>query len=1063
MQREGSWVNAVADATKFQKKAASAFSKVEREAMQRAAKRDKKLAEITGKIDEAQEQSAAAAKALDEGNLEDFPGIPKKLLSKLEKARAGVAKVEEGVQESLTYLAKKEANTDALVRALRRTGDELAKYAKALDSAAPDAMDGDRALKALDAIYTTSGSALRGLSPANPLTWALTAQVATRRLINVFDPIKTRVKEFAKPIRDAQVVAERHGNQLQDELRGLSTLKGAPGLIFEWLTSSRAITIGGVRTTAENRLSENTLWDDAVSHMIEEVIDVETGLAIPQVKSGGKRALQALSRVWLPPGHTATKDALDTLERHTAAWLKEGVSLEDLIHGRDHLRSLSNDIVQTTLSDMASTEEAVMGAAAAVLAGANTERMMERIARIVGPPVDSDTAWSITRILSGFGAEDYEKTKALAFKADEALDVMAEWGISLLPTKDRSVFQRLFNLQPKVSRMVAYGQLASLQGRPMYVPDAFLKNIDEYNKTFFKLVEDSSDVGLTQKAFRPYKTFMSTWQRAAVQGVVLPNAGRPALTIFTDAFSLLQEEGLHKAPQIAALMSETALGYIPYVGAKMQSALAQMAAKADGKTVLGSLLNAVFDPVVDMLMRGKRSTATLKTGSGTLSLDAVMKGAIERGVMSKQFAGVPEEYFQRTALQGGMWKKMRETGTKLNSLVRETTSAFEEAQIRQRLSLYVKKLKEGATEDEAAQAVLNSFYDWDHGVAKWEMQALANIFVFPTMWRLIFNQQFRAMSEALSVPKSMGKAGKLQQLTDAAVHLSNSRLARARKLITLQQGIPETLAEHPSDTDMLDDLEATQAYYQAARPWYHDAQTALTNSQIAPERSKWWKETTGKTVTYEAWTMPETTQSETWQSIGTVMALASGASFFADEGTEFSQDAFDSFLEDVLMDRMTPAVKEFSSGAAEKLGYEARPESKRLRAAERVMLRPLDNSMKEMGMNFLNSDQTALMSEAGPAMLSGLRMIPGASTGTTWVNAVKANNPNFDLGEYQAGIAHMLAHLAGRVRVTGFDPVSDDVYATKKAKGQLSRLRNAVDKEAKQTPLRERDPGESER
>ena len=943
--------------------------------------------------------------------------------------------------DDIAKLEARKGNSEAAARALAKMADGYDRYSAAINRGLDISSHPSVRVKQLEEVFSDATSPLFKRNFADPRIYALATRQLYGALARSFDPLLTAFGKYSPELHKAQVSFERELLQANGEVIGLVQVNGWLTKTVEYLTTSAPIRIGSVQTTQLNR--GVTYW--------KRFRDAATKTLAEEAQRGALPGIEGLSRAWLSHSvkfaDAATKaQAYTKLRKVLLQALDEGKPLQSVM---DELQQATSDIIGSL--NLASVEEAWVTTISAVQHTAHQQDLLKRVARITGPTIDEGTAWGMTQLLRGpvVGKEGEFAENALNF--EKALKGMAQWGMPLLSSNGKTALEKMTTNYKPVQSMLAWGKWAELSGEALYVPDGFIKGINAPAQRFLKEIDKESDI--TSQFFNNFRRLSGVWQRAVVEGYFLPKVTRPIVTWMGDIFSLFQEQELENSGRTGAIMFESAIGYIPGAGPRIQSWLARSAQKADdlGVPFLGSLLGSVYEPTVDRLLRGL--SGSIETTEGVITYQQFMKNAIRDGVSEAPFMGAANDYFEASALSHGLWAAIKSRGGKSKALTRYATDTFNEVQIRQRLSLYTRMQKAGSTRKEAAAAVKNAFYDWDHGVAKWEIHLLSNVLIFPSLWRNLFNQQFRAVMNA-SAPLQ-GKTLK-DMISETATRSINSPLARARKAVEFSQGIPESFVNHPSDEDTLDDVEAIHAWMNAGVPFWHDTEMHMGTTIPEEYAAEWYEEQTGKKVSRIAWMMPEATQSDPWQAMGMMLSGLNAMAFFTDDDMVFKEEYFDDFVKATVLDRTLPTTEWITAaGYAWATSDETRKPSKKLRPGERLPFRGLDDTLTKMGFTgILNENQTEVRSDIGPAILSILRTLPQVGTVDLprWIAAIHDNNPHMATGNWDEGLKWMMGQLLLNLKPHGFDPVQEAVSNSNKANAQLRGMVKEEEKSLRLTP-----------
>lgn len=287
-------------------------------------------------------------------------------------------------------------------------------------------------------------------------------------------------------------------------------------------------------------------------------------------------------------------------------------------------------------------------------------------------------------------------------------------------------------------------------------------------------------------AEKVYRTMLSAWKTSAVTGLLLPNPRYYLNNIVGDFSQMWFEMGVYQA----AKQSFTNLPVqIPVVGNATQIMLSKFSEKMGGVPVLGSVVNAMFNPYLARVWDGSKGTIRLKSGA-VLSYDDARRWLVEDGILDtfvheellQSFSEVIPSVWNRTF---GGWQKDMEQHANF-------------VQQRQRSGLYLDLVRQGYTRAEAKRLTLNALYDWKNGIAKGELQGLASNIAFYRFWRLALGQFNRAVMEPFTTTQpgrylqqaltGQTQFGRLRQMYQATDKIAAPAIQQPEEEPTTEQG-----------------------------------------------------------------------------------------------------------------------------------------------------------------------------------------------------------------------------------------------------------------------------------
>lgn len=337
---------------------------------------------------------------------------------------------------------------------------------------------------------------------------------------------------------------------------------------------------------------------------------------------------------------------------------------------------------------------------------------------------------------------------------------------------------------------------------------------------------------------RAYRSMISAWKTSAVTGLLLPNPRYYLNNIVGDFSQMWFEMGVYQATK----QSFTNLPVqIPLVGNATQIMLSKFSEKMGGVPVLGSVVNALFNPYLARVWDGSKGMIRLKSGA-VLSYDDARRWLVEDGILDtfvheellQSFSEVMPSVWNRTF---GAWQKNMEQHANF-------------VQQRQRSGLYLDLLRQGYSRAEAKRLTLNALYDWKNGIAKGELQGLASNIAFYRFWRLALGQFNRALMEPFTTPKPG------QYLQQALT--GSTQFGRLRQMYQVTDKIVAPVLQRPEDKpetpqEQLDDM--ARAIY----PTWMVGRGPTFTRRLDDEARRQFQVTQGRFVSDAAITLPRLT------------------------------------------------------------------------------------------------------------------------------------------------------------------------------------------------------------
>jgi hypothetical protein len=292
---------------------------------------------------------------------------------------------------------------------------------------------------------------------------------------------------------------------------------------------------------------------------------------------------------------------------------------------------------------------------------------------------------------------------------------------------------------------------------PRFKLGTFSKSLDDISK---KLTENLSDAAagnpLTQNLAATGNKMLSLWKRHVLGGLMAPNPGFFVNNQVGDFSQMATELSIGEAAVISMYGS---LGYIPYLGTRLQDATRKAAqAAGDVGLRLPSLFDANFNRFIDDVLEGSDEIRTYKKANGeTVEVNPakLMNEALEDGIDdSIRHADWGTELRKAADRDIALVEKGIRAS---NSAIRTLQDAKDEyfdimdvtmraSQRRQRLQFYAHlRFNKGMSRDEAADMMSRALYDYQTSVGKFETEWIARFSAFYTFSKNAIVQNFNAL------------------------------------------------------------------------------------------------------------------------------------------------------------------------------------------------------------------------------------------------------------------------------------------------------------------------------
>ena len=691
--------------------------------------------------------------------------------------------------------------------------------------------------------------------------------------------------------------------------------------------------VGGVKTTEKfNTASE--VADYFVKSFSDEALDF-----LERAEPG--KSIQSLSRMWVPSGVT--------LKEPEQTRLMLGIAY-NLINRSGTYDEFSEGMRMVTGALWGRTELASrahgFGAAAVGLAG-NMGHFNYMLQRAAVGVLEPKTAADMNRVLFGGAVEDI----------DSALAGFTQMG---MPTTQQAVLS-VQGIKPKMTQLIALGSSRGGEGalgKAVFVPKHVVDDLEKYAGDIVKETLARHPLARQIPIFGPaVMGHMSLWRQSVVTGLIVPNPRYWTNNMTGDMSQMWIESGL--APATARSFVNF-FNNTPFIGRAFNDYALDMADKVGGRAgtraALPSAVESMFNPWIGRVFKGEDGQFVAKNGR-VYRFEDLRSWAAEDGILD---TFVQEEllevYVRKYRDPSNKFNQIfGPAASKLGDLQRDLVDHATLVQQRQRVGLYAHYLQQGMGRAEARKKVLNALYDWKHGLAEWEVNAITRMVPFYRFWRLAMKQIGDALIEPLVKP-SWDHIG--------AAMTGNSKLARLRQQAVILPNLPDFLYATDPEGAMTagEQIEEIGRYM---HPRWMETRAKLGSWPIDPKRREFYAKMYGLDYTHETAVLPTFTGMDSLAMVHGMYAGLAGVYFKAAEmfGGQEAQGIltpdFESQFWEPMLSSLYPAVevmfRRSLAGEGVDLEYLSRGAMRNLSGAEESIfyLTPL---LREKGLMKLNPE-----------------------------------------------------------------------------------------------------------
>jgi hypothetical protein len=449
------------------------------------------------------------------------------------------------------------------------------------------------------------------------------------------------------------------------------------------------------------------------------------------------------------------------------------------------------------------------------------------------------------------------------FSPAEGFKALEQYGLSMNDTSFNTILRNIKRLEDMSTDLISTNRLAD-PAKTSFVPQAFITRIEaEAGKISKQLAAIEAPDSFIRRALDSVQVYLRAWRTNILFGTIVPRAAyfpnqfmgdTSQLHTFEGTLSIREVQlGKHKgkvyATGAAPMMFQNAFTYVPYWGSWIQDYLitrTKDATRAGRRNVLTTPLQAALSPYVTKLLR--MSDELMETKEGFRSGAQFMEEALEDGVLDTLMTDDLYRMLDDAAKQnrGTLGASVDKLLTGLDNYQKNWTNLVTTTQMRQRLALYAEyRLMRGESRSAAKTAVLDSLYDWRHGVTDWEMATLGQFIAFYPFFRLGAKQFQRSILEGLTNPSlDMAKRALTAQ----------TKAARLRNQGRLNYSVANYVYNEDVD-QALNEAEMQHEIYRRMRPWWTGSRPAPSN-ELMPKADQVEFRKAGRKETYYTTTFP---------------------------------------------------------------------------------------------------------------------------------------------------------------------------------------------------------------
>ena len=608
-------------------------------------------------------------------------------------------------------------------------------------------------------------------------------------------------------------------------------------------------------------------------------------------------------------------------------------------------------------------------------------------------------------------------------KAIDVLETVTERYISLqrMPNIRRTKVQQANKNAARISRQLVEVS-KTLSGEAVFIPTDLLK---EFESIINGLIKDLDAITPEATLLQSYvlgpvgkglNTYLSWWRQSVLTGILLPNPRYWTNNVLGDWSQMVTSIGVVDGSKLSFqnLFANFEVG-----GFKPHTTLLELSEKAAGKPVLGTAMNALFNPRLHHIWSGKRGVITLP-GGRQLPYDVLRQWLVKDGILDS-FTQAELVNEMRAVLESQSWWKKAASPEWLREWQFNLQAHATMVQQRQRTALYLHLLEKGHSRADARKMTLEALYDWRNSFGKAEAAAVTKFLPFWRFHKLAMKQMGVAMTEAWTMPA--GQYAK-RMLT------GRTKYQRMRGQAVVAGNIPNMLSPEDEESWLDDEGRMNLLARVLTPPWAGHLMSYNAPDRLSQPQWDWMRNNLGHKDAamnrggYRIWYGPQLTaihQLEIFSSFFTLatagVATAAGWKFHGGDTGHYLADGWERQVFEPWGGMMMRPVQMFAGMVAGKAGIDIgfapgrfQPSRAKLNPGDKVLF-----SLARLATPFDSFFATGIEDKQGratanPVALMLLREMPfiGLQVGPMLNKAIKARG--FTKADPEWGMWHGLAY-----------------------------------------------------
>lgn len=475
------------------------------------------------------------------------------------------------------------------------------------------------------------------------------------------------------------------------------------------------------------------LWDDGKTvHFGNKITSISSGnVKVQPIPAEPPRAafedgyplMEAIARAWIPQVRTQISAAqMEQLYNIASRALLENAKNNGTF--LDFMERMKLETYKSFKDTDMPITHAMSFAAIAVAHGALLENVSNAMVRAAGGQISAGQLADMNNLMAGkYGVVENPKA---AIEGWNRLGIPVTMGHVKPGDKEIKI-------------PVAAIGIGKMDGGELIATSAMLQRLENQLPRVIK-EGDPRNVNFREGKIgqRIFEKLGNFWKHSTVTGMIFPDIAQLKMNYVGNLAQIHFTAGATTAGRNAI---QSLPYYIPGANA-INDWISRQSHRLSGVPVLGSITNAMFNPLIGDIWSGKIGTLRLKDGT-LLTYEGIRQRLNEDGILD---TFVSEEF---TTVYT---RRMESAGSVLSYVPDMLSGWFRHIEQRQRTALYLDLLYNGASREEARRITLESLYDWHSTWSNSEYGLVLSQIPFLRYFTLAARQNLTAFTDPFTKP-----------------------------------------------------------------------------------------------------------------------------------------------------------------------------------------------------------------------------------------------------------------------------------------------------------------------